>query len=89
MLAMPAEAAKPAKILRISECRAASAVVTREHGVTVYRATPRSWKQETARAETATPAPRVIIRANRYNYLSVDTRTRGEWGPMYAVYQKF
>lgn len=90
LFAPAAEAAKP-KTLHIDECQAATAsvTVTREHGVNVYRAAPRPWKPETARAELTAPAPRVTARPYRYNYLSVDTRSRGEWGPMYAVYQKF
>lgn len=83
-----AEAAKPAKPDRTNNCRAAAAISV-EHGVTVYRARPRPWHQAIKPEPAKAPTPRILVRPYRHNYLSVDTRPRGEWGVVNAVYQKF
>ncbi len=78
---------KPA-VVKACDCQPARSVSV-EHGVTVYRAQPRPWRLATETRPEPISKTRVIVRPYRYNYLAVDTRSRGEWGPVNAVYQKF
>lgn len=92
LLPVQAPAKTRAKAPVTKACDRQATAVTVEHGITVYRAQPRPWRTTETRPESApepVSATRVIIRPYRYNYLAVDTRSRGEWGPVNAVYQKF
>ncbi len=87
------QAAKPHKLTLSDDCRALAAsagTLTVEHGVTVYRAASRPWQAPATRLERPAAQPaRIVLRPYRYNYLEADTRSRGEWGPVNAIYQKF
>ena len=70
---------------------AGTPVVSREHGVTVFRATPHAWRTEPVFAKTTscTCATVRVMRLVRADYLAVDTRPRGDRLGKFRFYGNF